>query len=339
MAGRILPAWLALAALTLTTGATLPSVEVLTPVRAVPAHLAGRFQHLLACAETRDGVFVVLDRRAHTVYAIDPDRTRVRTVIEIGGEAGRVLNPAVLSLAPTDFIAVADAPGGADRVQYFGLDGVFVGGFYLDRQNVTRLRLGSLVLNGVGSMQFTGETFLINRPAYGALFSEFDLRGEVRRHIGVPRATPRDEDAALRQAFNVGLPLVDPTGGYYFVFQTGRPTFRKYAADGTLLFERHIEGVELDATIQALATEWPERRPEDGLEPLVPPVVRAAGVDASGRLWVSLVEPYTYVYDARGDKIRTIRFQAAGALAADSLFFTTRGTVLVAPGCYEFNAD
>ena len=41
---------------------------------------------------------------------------------------------------------------------------------------------------------------------------------------------------------NAGLPLVDPTGGFYYVFIAGKPMFRKYSAKGTLVFERHIEG-------------------------------------------------------------------------------------------------
>jgi len=41
-------------------------------------------------------------------------------------------------------------------------------------------------------------------------------------------------------------------------------------------------------------------------------LVRTAAVDPSGRLWVSLVEPYTYVYDREGHKIRTVQFKAAG---------------------------
>ena len=46
---------------------------------------------------------------------------------------------------------------------------------------------------------------------------------------------------------NVGLPLGAPGGGFYFVFMAGVPMFRKYDAHGRLLFERHIEGPELDA--------------------------------------------------------------------------------------------
>jgi hypothetical protein len=70
--------------------------------------------------------------------------------------------------------------------------------------------------------------------------------------------------------------------------------------------------------------------------PLVPPVVRTAAVDPEGRLWVSFVLPYTYVYDAEGEKLRTVQFRAAGVIAATSLAFPGGGRVLVTPGCYEF---
>jgi hypothetical protein len=119
------------------------------------------------------------------------------------------------------------------------------------------------------------------------------------------------------------------------VFQTGRPMFRKYDASGALVFERHVEGVELDAAIQDLPEVWP-RRAETGRFPLVPPLVRTAAIDPDGRLWISLVAPYTYVYDGRGDKVRTVQFRGAGIIAATSLFFAGPDRVLVTPGCYEF---
>ena len=42
------------------------------------------------------------------------------------------------------------------------------------------------------------------------------------------------------------MPLVDPTGGFFFVFQTGEPVFQKYDAAGELVFERRIAGREID---------------------------------------------------------------------------------------------
>jgi hypothetical protein len=129
---------------------------------------------------------------------------------------------------------------------------------------------------------------------------------------------------------------VDPTGGFYFVFQTGQPVFRKYDRDGTLVFERIIQGREVDEIIAKQPTTWPRRQTEFGEQPLVTPVVRAAAVDASGRLWISFMTPFTYVFDADGDKIRTVQFRAAGVLSPSSLFFGKNGRLLLTPGLYEF---
>jgi hypothetical protein len=140
-------------------------------------------------------------------------------------------------------------------------------------------------------------------------------------------------------ALNVGLPLVIPAGGYYFVFQSGVPVFRKYAADGQLVFERHIEGPEIDSYLKSMPERWPTHRTEDGdVLPLVPPAVRTAGVDRAGRLWIALAqEPVVYVFDPEGDKIHSVQLHGAtGPLAASSLFFTRDGRVLTTPGCYQF---
>ena len=49
--------------------------------------------------------------------------------------------------------------------------------------------------------------------------------------------------------------------------------------------------------------------------------------------------PVTYVYDSRGDKIRTVQFRGAGTLTPTALFFGTKGRLLVTPGLYEFDAE
>ena len=71
--------------------------------------------------------------------------------------------------------------------------------------------------------------------------------------------------------------------------------------------------------------------------PYVQPIIRTAAVDAQGQLWISFVVPYTYVYDAAGDKARTVQFSGAGILSPTSLFFTRAGHILVTPGCYEYD--
>ena len=330
---------MAAAAATVVGQAASPGrVEILKPTAGLPPSIQSKLGLAVSCAQTRAGEYIVLDRRAHTVYAIDAARTSARQIVQIGSEKGRVLQPAAMALSPDDIIAVADAPAGYERVQFFAASGTNLGAFVLNQRIAARLALGPIILNGIGSMAFTGKTFILSRPEAGALIAELDIEGNGIRQFGVLRSTGHEADRDLHLAFNIGLPLLDPTGGFYFVFQTGRPMFRKYDAKGVLIFERHIEGAELDAEIQTQPTAWPRRETEGGTFPLVLPVVRTAAVDPSGRLWVSLMAPTTYVYDRRGDKIRTIEFDTGAPNSPSSFFFTKDGRLHVTPGCYEFSA-
>jgi hypothetical protein len=330
---------LGLAGARLSTSSSSVTVEVLTATGGLPAHIVSMFEEPIGFAEATTGESIVLDRRAHTIYAVNRQKTAARKVIVVGFEEGKVLRPGVLALSKDDIFAVADAPSGLERIQYFSLNGMFLGGFYLQTRAAPRLVVGPLIMNGVGSMSFNGKTFLVNRPETGALFSEIDNSGAVVRHIGTLRRTGHENDPDVHLAMNIGLPLADPAGGFYFVFRTGWPKFQKYDAKGALVFERHIEGVELDANIQSLPTVWPRRDAGEGRGlPLVLPLVRAAAVDPAGRLWVSLIEPYTYIYDRDGQKIRTVQFKGATTVAPSSLTFAKGDRVLVTPGCYEFSA-
>ena len=310
--------------------------ERLRATGGLPAHIVGKFREPVAFAVATSGEYLVLDSRAHTVYVIDRSGELVRKALPIGLEQGQILSPAALSLAPNGIFAVADAPKGNERIQYFTLAGETLGAFYLPPRTAPKATVSMRVLGSVNSMMFTGRTFLINQPDAGALISEFDTTGAIVRQIGSLRVTGHEADRDVTIALNVGLPLPDPTGGFYFVFQTGVPMFRKYSADGRLLFQRHIEGVEIDAAIQSLPTTWPTRSAGTGMFPVVPPLVRTATVDPTGRLWVSLTEPITYVYSREGDKLRTVQFEGASVLRANSLFFASPKRLLVTPGCYEF---
>jgi len=314
-----------------------PAVDVLTAVAALPPHLIEPLREGIGFSETAGGEVVVLDRRGHAVHALDAGRTQSRKIVDIGIELGQLLEPGVLSLADEVF-AVADGPGGFDRVQFFSMRGTRLGGFYLPRRTTPRWVAGGIVLNGIGGLHFTGSTVLLNMPDTGALISEFDLEGRVTRRVGVLRRTGMEADPPLHQAMNLGRPLADPAGGFYFVFQTGVPMFRKYDATGGLVLERHIEGAELDAAIQTLPTTWPNRTAAGGTLPLVNTLVQAAAVDRSGRLYVSLRTTHTYVYDPRGEKVRVLQLRGAGIIAPTSLSFSARtGRLLVSPGGYEFD--
>ena len=328
---------LALTLLDTNTDARL-TVEVLRSIGGLPPHVVGTFEEPLSFQQAPGGPYYVFDRRGHTVYAVDSASTTVIRLVEIGPELGRILQPRGFDSSSTGSFVVADSPRGVERVQVFGGGGIRRGGFTMPaRQRTASITIGPLVLSGIASIQFTDPTLLISQPESGSLFTEYSLSGYAVRSFGRLRSTGHEQDRELHLALNVGLPLVDPRGGYFYVFLSGRPMFQKYDGEGRLLYERHIEGPEIDRYLETMPTKWPTRRVEDREVPLVTPAVRAAAVDGRGQLWVSLMEPYTYVYDAQGDKSRAIQFRAAGLISPTSLFFTNDGRLLVTPGCYEFN--
>lgn len=311
-------------------------VVVLHATGALPSRILDRFREPAAYQETDSGTYFVFDRRAHAVYSITDGV--VQKIVDIGAEPGRIIDPTAFALDPVDrTFAVADAPFRQQRIQIFNSGGARIGGFTLPSREVARVTFDNIVLNGIGSIQFTGRAVLISEPDTGGLVSELDFYGQPVRSFGVLRPISQPADPDLQLALNAGFPLADPTGGFYFVFNTGVPLFRKYDAKGNLLFERHIEGPEVDPYLRSLPTEWPKRPSAEGdLLPFVPPAIRAAGVDRQGRLWVALMQPYTYVYDPQGEKIRTVQFAGATIFSPSSLFFTNDSRILVTPGCYEF---
>lgn len=314
----------------------LPSTEVLRSVAALPAHVAGTFEDIAACHLSPEGDYLIFDRRAHAVFTAS--RTAgPRKIIEIGVEPGRLLRPLAFDSAADGTFVIADAPTGVERIQVFFYLGGTIGGFTLPGRNIPRVALGDFVLSGIGSLDYTGKTVLVSQPDSGSLVAEYALDGRSLRSFGELRPTGHEADRDLHVALNSGIPLAIPGGGFYFVFLSGVPMFRKYDAAGRFLFERHIEGVELDPHIQSLPSQWPRRRTAAGEFPVAPPSVRTAAVDPSGQLWISLVTPHTYIYDERGDKRRAIQFRGAGIMTPLNFHFVTDGRLLVAPGCYTFD--
>jgi hypothetical protein len=321
--------------LALSLASAPPRVEVLRSTGGLPAHIAGSFLRPIGFQQADNGQYFVFDRRAHGVYTITGDE--VKKIIEIGAEQGRVLDPSAFDIDPADgSFVIADAPFADARIQTFTGTGGRIGGFSLHGKQLPRLTVESFVLNGVGSIQYTGSTILMNQPETGSLVTELRFDGTPLRTFGRTRVTGQ-ADPNVHLAYNTGFPLVDPKGGFYFVFSAGVPIFQKYDAAGKLVFERHIEGPEVDDYLRRMPTTWPSRRTDQGdILPVVKPAVRAAGVDRQGRLWVALSSPFTYVYDGSGEKLRAFQFKGADILSPNSLFFTKDGRILVTPGCYEF---
>jgi hypothetical protein len=317
-----------------------PGVQVISSVDALPAHIATSFNDPIAFAQTASGQYLVLDRRAQAVYAIDRGRNEATRLVSIGEERGRIIRPSALACEPGGTFVVVDQPGRSHRVQRFADRGFLLNGFTLPSRARVEVVTDGVLVGGIASVQFTGDSIFVSEPQTGSLMTEYTWNGQASRSFGALRATGHESDPPLHVSLNTGLPLVDPTGGFFFVFQTGVPLFRKYNAAGNLVFERHVEGRDLDDVIRNQPTVWPKRQAPNGEEwPAVAPVVRSAAVDGRGNLWIALATGVVYVYSPDGDKIRALLLRGAGRLAPRSLFFAGASRLLVTPGCYIFDVS
>jgi hypothetical protein len=310
-------------------------VEERRAIAGLAAHIAAAFDQIAACQTTPSGEFIVFDRRAHAVFTVARGADAPKKIVQIGAEQGRIIQPIAFDSAPDGTFVVADTPADQQRLQFFLPSGTTIGGFTMPARGAPQITLGGMYLSGLASLEYTGQTVLISQPENGALVIEYLVTGTPLRTFGELRATGQEKDPAVHAAMNVGIILLNPKGGYYFVFLSGAPVFRKYDAAGKLVFERYIQGLEMDPYVEKMPTTWPRRR---GDIPVVPAMVRTAAVDLDGNLWISLVAPYTYVYDPSGDKRHVLQFRSAGIISPTHFFFTKDRKVIVTPGCYTFSA-
>lgn len=311
-------------------------LETLSSIGGLPPATCNAFREPLAIQRAASGTYYVFDRREHAVFTVSPNGRDPVKIVDVGGEGGRLLEPSAFDLGANGTFVVADAPRGQERLQVFDASGKWLAGFFLPGRAQTRVSVNGLALGGVGTLAFLGNGIALNLPETGALITEYGLAGTPVRSIGRLRATGHERDRQLHLAMNTGIPLPHPDGGYVFVFFSGVPVFQRYDAAGALLYERVMQGRELDPILEQTPKKWPSRSVGGTEVPLVTPTVRAAAVDGAGNLWVSFLAPFTYVFDAQGEKVRTVQWRAAGIMAPTSLFFTRSGRLLITPGCYEF---
>lgn len=314
-------------------------VDVLQATAGVPAHVAGQIREAYGFQQAPEGHYLVFDRRAHTVWRVEADRESARAIVTVGQEQGRLYSPSAFAVGSNGFFVVADAPDRRERIQLFDDKGIRLAGFTLGGHATARVTIDTFVLSGVSSLQFTGMSVLLNQPEAGALVSEYTISGSPLRSFGALRTTGHESDRDLHLAFNSGLPLVAPRGECVFAFTTGEPRVRRYDARGQLVFERLLQGREIDGILRSQPTTWPRRSVAGDELPLVVPTIRAAAVSPDGDVWIVLASGAIYVYDADGEKVRTVQLRGAGPLVPNSLAFASATRLLVTPGLYEFRVQ
>src|SRR5256885_14005271 len=163
--------------------------DILQSTGAIPAHIAGRFREAAGFQQSASGQYFVFDRRAHVVFGVDAEQSSAWEIVHIGGEEGRIIDPTAFAVEPNGTFVVADAPSGRERIQIFTPAGFRIGGFLLPGRLKPRVVLENFVVNGIGSLQYTGRSILMSQPETGGLITEYTLSGVPNRTIGNLRRT------------------------------------------------------------------------------------------------------------------------------------------------------
>ena len=218
----------------------------------------------------------------------------------------------------------------------------WTGGFFLPGRGASRVVLGSLSLNGVGTLSFNGRIAADEPSRNGMADDGVRLDGYAD---AIDRAAAEDRPRSRsRSASRAELGHPDrrsETAVFSSCSWPAQPAFRKYDDKGALIYERIVQGREIDPLVAAIPDRWPRR--SAGELPLVAPMVRTAAVDRSGRLWISFVIPFSYVYDAGGEKIQdrpvprrreSCRRPASGSTKRAG-FWSHQGVMNSTPGCHD----
>ena len=290
----------------------------LKSVAALPAHVAGQFEQLTACQQTAERrLFRLRSPRAFRLHrAAEPRAGAEAHRDRRRGRARAATRPRSISRGDDTFV-VADAPGGRPRIQIFTTSGSTIGGFYLQGRAVPRV-----TLRQPGA----------ERHRRDRVHRQVALRESARARRADRRVQRRRADRCARSA-RCARPATRPTPTSTWrstpadrlanprpaaSTSSSLPACRSSASttpSGRLVFERHIEGTELDEFIQGAAHHLEARRTGDGEIPLVLPSVYAAAADAAGQS-VDLArrsDSRTSTTPA-GEKRRTVQFRAAGRL-------------------------
>ena len=314
-------------------------VETLQSVAALPPHLVGRFGEPAGFQQAAEGDYFVVDRRGHTVSRIDAAMTAITPLLAIGHEARP--GPAAVRVRPRRRGVCrrrrAAAPPSACRCSR--PSGSRVSAFTLstpiEAARATRRPGPQRRQRDAPDGQ---RTVLLNQPDTGRSRQRVRHQGPRAPERGHAASTAHDGDAQLapgvqRRACRCRFPAAASTS-------SSRPASRASAstrATGALVFERAIQGRELDALVADRSRRRgrgvrASRRGHPGRP--------AAGPGGHGRPTRAVVDQLH-----RAVHLRVRRRRREGArrpvsrrwrLAPTSLFFARDGRLLVTPGCYIF---
>lgn len=297
--------------------------------QSVPANLEEMFHDLALSVydvASRGGKYYVSDVRGNRLLVINEAMQVEREIGRIGSGPGQLLHPGHVGVAKDGTIFVED--GGNERVQRFDPDGHCLGAFSPGAYEGFKVSREKEVYLG--------------QPESGSLVNVFTAEGKKLRSFGklkkfseVYGAQYSDKDELYEVAVNRVRLFIDEAGSVYVTFMLA-PIIQKYDSRGTLLFERRLQGEEInqltDILINRSAFKYLSTS-RDGfearfitLDPVVDP--------GTGNIHVLLPNGLIYVADGDGQKVSLLRPQIRQAGVNPQLFSAAigaKGEILFIP--------
>ena len=142
-------------------------------------------------------VFRLRSPRATRVTASTTAQASAWEIVQIGAEPGRIIDPTAFAVDARRHVRRrrrARATASASRSSRRPVSASAASSCRAGRE--ARVVLDNIVLNGIGSLQYTGTSILMSQPETGALITEYTLAGGANRTFGDaaadrPRRRPR----------------------------------------------------------------------------------------------------------------------------------------------------
>lgn len=265
--------------------------------------------------DSHNGLYYVSERRRHSVIVLN-DRFEVQKEIGgIGSAPDRLFRPGAIDVSDDGIIYVQD--GGNERIQSFSIDGTHLAAFDTGQY--------------MGFAAGTGGEIYLGQPENGALVSVYSREGKLLRSFGQLKLYSdlhgepfKDQNEEFSNGINRVRLSVDKDGNILVSFMLV-PLIQKYTRNGQLLFERRLEGPEIETLTRA-----PGGHLSMSMDGFTQEIIALEAVPLPhGEIEVVLTDRSVYVADQNGQRLRVLHPHVEANFTPEMTGVTPTGELMV----------